>query len=142
MNVTFRRATNRDRTVVERVVDDALREYGLHVLLDASDVDLTDLEAHYDAREVFVGDALPRDGEDYLSYQLIRNVLAVAERPSARFLVLHDARRPDLLREWWTLHAAIRGADLRCRCGLVLWQEIAATAAKPLREFLSTKYGL
>ena len=50
MDVTFRRATNRDREVAARVVDEAQREYGLHVLPDSSDVDLTDLEAHYDAR--------------------------------------------------------------------------------------------
>lgn len=50
MDVTFRRATNRDRAAAARVVDEALREYGLHVLPDSSDVDLTDLEAHYDAR--------------------------------------------------------------------------------------------
>ena len=50
MDVTFRRATNRDRDLAERVVDSALREYGLHVLPESSDVDLTDLEGHYDAR--------------------------------------------------------------------------------------------
>lgn len=48
--VTFRRATNGDRQTAQRLVDGALREYGLHVLLDTSDVDLTDLEGHYDAR--------------------------------------------------------------------------------------------
>jgi GNAT superfamily N-acetyltransferase len=35
---------------VQRLVDDALREYGLRVLLDSSDIDLTDIERHYDAR--------------------------------------------------------------------------------------------
>jgi GNAT superfamily N-acetyltransferase len=48
--VRFRRATNQDADLAERVVDGALREYGLHVLLDSSDVDLTDIERHYDAR--------------------------------------------------------------------------------------------
>jgi hypothetical protein len=35
-----------------------------------------------------------------------------------------------------------RGADLRQRCGIVLWQELAAAAPEPLREFLALKYGL
>lgn len=60
MNVAFRRATNDDRDVAQQIVDGALREYGLHVLPESSDVDLTDLERHYDARggrfEILVDD--------------------------------------------------------------------------------------
>jgi GNAT superfamily N-acetyltransferase len=48
--VAFRRATNGDRQTAQQLVDGALREYGLHILLDTSDVDLTDLERYYDAR--------------------------------------------------------------------------------------------
>jgi GNAT superfamily N-acetyltransferase len=50
MDVSFRRATNRDCDLAQQLVDAALREYGLHVLPESSDVDLTDLEGHYDAR--------------------------------------------------------------------------------------------
>lgn len=50
MDVVFRRADNRDCTLVQQIVDRALRDYGLHVALDADDGDLTDLEHHYDAR--------------------------------------------------------------------------------------------
>jgi GNAT superfamily N-acetyltransferase len=50
MEVRFRRATNADRATAQRIVDGALREYGLHVVLEAGDIDLTDLEQHYDAR--------------------------------------------------------------------------------------------
>jgi hypothetical protein len=92
--------------------------------------------------EVFEREALPRTDKVYLSYQLIRNVLAVAHRPTARLRVLLDGRRPDLLREWWTLHGAIRQASLRQRCGFVLWQELAAVSPTTLREFLAKKYGL
>jgi GNAT superfamily N-acetyltransferase len=46
----FRRATNRDRAIAQRIVDDALRAHGLHIVLEHGDVDLTDLEAHYDDR--------------------------------------------------------------------------------------------
>lgn len=106
------------------------------------------VEQYADLYEVFDQAALPLanskpDGEaEFLSYQLIRNVLAVARRPTARFRVLLDARRPYLLREWWVLHGAIRRAELRQRCGFVLWQEVAASAPEPLRDFLVLKYGL
>ena len=49
-DVVFRRATNRDCAAAQRVVDGTLREYGLHAILDGTDVDLTDIEAYYDAR--------------------------------------------------------------------------------------------
>jgi GNAT superfamily N-acetyltransferase len=48
--MTFRRASNRDRDAVHSLVDRALRDYGLHLLLDSSDADLMDLEQSYDAR--------------------------------------------------------------------------------------------
>ena len=92
--------------------------------------------------ETFEKDLLPTHGDDYQSYQLIRNVLAVASRRSARFVVLLDARRPDLLREWWVIHTAIRDGSLRARCAFVTWQELAAAAPLPLRSFLELKYGL
>lgn len=50
MEVTFRRATNADCAAAQQLVDGALRGYGLHLVLEAGDVDLTDLERHYDAR--------------------------------------------------------------------------------------------
>ena len=50
MDVTFRRATNADCRIAQEVVDRALRDYGLYVVLERGDRDLTDLEAHYDAR--------------------------------------------------------------------------------------------
>jgi putative acetyltransferase len=50
MEVTFRRATRGDSPIALQLVDRALREYGLYALPGSSDVDLTDLEQHYDAR--------------------------------------------------------------------------------------------
>jgi putative acetyltransferase len=49
-DVMFRRATNRDLELAQRIVDEALREHGLHAALDGGDIDLTDLEHHYDGR--------------------------------------------------------------------------------------------
>lgn len=90
---------------------------------------------------VFAVDALPQTSQKYRGYQLIRNVLT-AEQHGWTFHVLCDARRPDLLHEWWAVHAAIRDSALRSRCGFLLWQEIAEVCPLPLREFLDDKYGL
>ncbi len=48
--ISFRRATDGDHEIIVAVVDGALREYGLRVLLDSSDIDLTDLPQHYEGR--------------------------------------------------------------------------------------------
>ena len=48
--VAFRRATQSDLPAVQAIVGAALAEYGLRLLLESSDVDLTDVERHYDAR--------------------------------------------------------------------------------------------
>lgn len=49
-NVQFRRATNADCATAQRIVGDALGEHGMDLLLETSDKDLLDIEAHYDAR--------------------------------------------------------------------------------------------
>ena len=48
--VEFRRATNADCATAQAIVREALGDHGLGLLLDTSDKDLHDLEAHYDAR--------------------------------------------------------------------------------------------
>jgi hypothetical protein len=85
--------------------------------------------------------ALPVKGDDFAGYQLIRNVLAAAHH-NASLTILLDQRRPDLLQEWWSVHSAIQNVDLRIRCGVRTWQEIAAASPPPLAQFLSAKYGL
>jgi len=111
-----------------------------------TEVDFTErprahVERYRDLREVFDVAILPHTPAAYRGYQLIRNVLAAAAH-DYYFVLLCDARRPDLLHEWWQVHAAIRQAELRSRCGFLLWQEVAAASPAPLQEFLCTKYGL
>ena len=89
----------------------------------------------------FEADLLPQAATEYANYQLIRNVLA-AQAHDYSFVLLCDARRPDLLHAWWTVHAAIRSASLRARCGFLLWQEVAAAVPSGLRGFLAEKYGI
>ena len=101
----------------------------------------TVVEAYRDLHEVFDGNLLPRVGGLYQSYQLIRNVLATAAH-AYHFVLLCDGRRPDLLQEWRTVHAAIRHPDLRARAHLLLWQDVAKSCPATLREYLHEKYGL
>lgn len=77
----------------------------------------------------------------YRSYQLIRNVLA-AYAEGARFCVIADERRPDLKEAWFRVMGAVRDAEVRTRCLMLTWQELAAVVPKGLREFLEVKYGI
>ncbi|KAA6457897.1 hypothetical protein DYQ86_21265 [Acidobacteria bacterium AB60] len=77
----------------------------------------------------------------YRSYQLIRNVLA-AYAEGGRFCVMADARRPDLKEAWFRVMGAVRSAEMRSRCLMVTWQELAALAPAGLQAFLAAKYGI
>jgi hypothetical protein len=94
-----------------------------------------------DFNAVFDGSVLRVVDSEFKGYQLIRNVLA-AFHLNATLIVLLDQRRPDLLQEWWAVHAAIRDAPLRLRCGFRTWQQVAAASPPLLAAFLSGKYGL
>ena len=77
----------------------------------------------------------------YAGYQLIRNVLA-AYAEGCSFCVVHDERRPDLREAWFEVMAAAKPADMRVRCKVMTWQELAAMAPEGLQEFLDRKYGI
>ena len=77
----------------------------------------------------------------YVSYQLIRNVLA-AYAAGCSFCVLHDERRPDLREEWFQVMAAVKSAEMRVRLKVLTWQELAAYLPDQLQEFLDLKYGI
>jgi restriction endonuclease-like protein len=85
--------------------------------------------------------ALPTHGGEVRGYQLVRNVLA-AKHHQARLVVLVDQRRPDLLQEWWQVHASIIDSSLRARCGFRTWQQVAAASPRQLQVFLESKYGV
>jgi hypothetical protein len=99
------------------------------------------LEGYRDLEEVFDIASLPRSGERYASYQLIRNVLA-AYSANSSFCVMLDARRPDLLEAWHEIILCVRFADLRTRCKVLTWQELSAALPPGLRKFLKVKYGI
>ena len=99
------------------------------------------VEQYRDLREVFEDRQLPRAKRKYISYQLIRNVLA-ANALGLEFCTLLDARRPDLIEDWYSILRCIRSAALRASCKVLTWQELALCLPDTLRKFLSVKYGI
>lgn len=99
------------------------------------------VESYRDFAEVFDRKALPKTKDCYLSYQLIRNVLA-AQANDCAFCVLCDARRPDLLQAWYEIMRCVLAVELRLRCKVLTWQELAAVLPRVLRRFLEEKYGI
>ena len=99
------------------------------------------VETYRDLRDVFDIKALPRCGDFYLSYQLIRNVLA-AHASQVSFCVIADARRPDLLEAWHAIMRCVRHAELRTRCKVLTWQELSVALPPRLQRFLDAKYGI
>jgi hypothetical protein len=98
-------------------------------------------ESYRDFEFAFDTNILPQSEEKYYHHQLIRSVLAASEQ-NARFVLISDARRPDLLHSWWDVMMAVNDTNLRRRCRFVLWQELAQLAPLQLREFLEEKYGI
>jgi hypothetical protein len=99
------------------------------------------VEGYRDFREVFEFRQLPRAKKKYVSYQLIRNVLA-AHALNLDFCTLLDARRPDLVEDWYGIVRCIRSGTLRAKCKILTWQELAHCLPAALQGFLSVKYGI
>jgi len=94
-----------------------------------------DLETVFDITE------LPVSHGVHHSYQLIRGALAAHHRQQS-FLVLCDARRPDLIDAWYSVLRAVRGCELRSRLAGLTWQELSGVLPKTLQTFLRDKYGI
>jgi hypothetical protein len=99
------------------------------------------VEGYRDFDEVFDATFLPQTEAVYLSYQLIRNVLA-AFAMNCSFCVILDERRPDLREQWFAVMRAIRVHDLKPRCKVLTWQELAEFLPMKLQNFLDEKYGI
>jgi hypothetical protein len=119
-----------------------------HVLFEAklteADFQVQDaelVEQYCGLKEVFECRELPRQGRQYISYQLLRNVLA-AYALDLNFCVSVDARRPDLVEQWYRIMRCIRPMTLRTKCKVLTWQEMARCLPSALRQFLDAKYGI
>jgi len=99
------------------------------------------IERYRDLDEVFDREDLMMSGDAIRGYQLIRGVLA-AYATGGSFCILCDARRPDLIENWYAVMRAVRSCVLRCRLQLLTWQELTAVLPKSLQKFLAAKYGI
>ncbi|HEY0566363.1 MAG TPA: hypothetical protein VGC88_12305 [Terriglobales bacterium] len=129
-----------DRTEVDARIGDLLIEAKLtesNFQFQSEDV----LDRYRDFGEVFATDLLPRTPKGIAGYQLIRNVLA-AYALQCRFCVLLDARRPDLIEQWYAVMRCVRDADMRTRCAVLTWQELTQVVPQELQTFLDEKYGI
>jgi hypothetical protein len=99
------------------------------------------VERYRGMREVFDTRMLPKRGDIFVSYQLIRNVLA-AHALNCSFCVIMDARRPDLMQAWYDVLRCVKSANLRVRLKALTWQEMAKNLPDTLRRFLDEKYGI
>lgn len=99
------------------------------------------VEGYRDLKEGFECSKLPRRGRAYVSYQLLRNVLA-AYALNVSFCVLLDSRRRDLVEDWYGVMRCVRSAELKTRCKVLTWQELAAVLPSRLQRFLDIKYGI
>src|SRR5580700_4655448 len=99
------------------------------------------IEGYRDLEEVFEVRDLPRRDQKYVSYQLLRNVLA-AYTLDLSFCLLLDARRPDLKEDWYEILRCVRITELRNACRVLTWQELACCLPSALQEFLNVKFGI
>jgi len=129
-----------DRTEVDLRLGDLLVEAKL-TESDFQSATKKVLLAYRDFSQVFDLQQLPQTGDRYLSYQLLRNVLA-AQALQCSFCVLVDARRPDLANAWYAVMSCVQPVELRTKLKIVTWQEVAQLAPPALRAFLAAKYGI
>lgn len=129
-----------DRTEIDMkvgglLVESKLTETGFQPAREQLVTRYVDLEAVFDV------EMLPFAYGRFASYQLVRGVLAAAFH-ACSFCVLCDARRPELIENWFQVMTAVRDAHLRSRLKIITWQELATTLPARLQEFLREKYGI
>ncbi len=129
-----------DRTEIDMRLGNLLVEAKL-TESDFQTAPLRLIERYRDFEEIFERDRLRIRNDAVSSYQLIRGVLG-AHATGGCFCVFSDARRSDLIEQWYAVMSAVRSCTLRCSLKLLTWQELAASLPKSLQRFLATKYGI
>lgn len=133
-----------DRTEVDLYIQDGENKIFCESKLTETDFVFEPLPkferyTHFDT--VFESKYLPVFNGETANYQLVRNILAAYEF-NAKFYLFIDARRPDLAKSFYQTVRCIKDIDLRQRCEIVYWQDIAAFCGSDLQEFLMNKYGI
>src|SRR5438552_829531 len=134
------RSGRTDRTEIDMKLGDLMVEAKL-TETDFQTAPARMIERYRDLKEVFDPGDLMMSRDAVPGYQLIRGVLA-ANATGGSFCVLCDARRPDLIENWYAVMRAVRSCVLRCRLQLLTWQELTAVLPRPLQKFLAAKYGI
>jgi hypothetical protein len=134
------RSGKADRTEIDMKLGDLLVEAKL-TETDFQTAPARMIARYRDLGEVFESGELMMSGDVVRGYQLIRGVLA-AHASCGSFCVFCDARRPDLIENWYSVMRMVRSCVLRCRLQLLTWQELAAVLPKSLQKFLNLKYGI
>jgi len=129
-----------DRTEIDMKLGDMMVEAKL-TETDFQTAPAEMIERYRDFEKVFDPGELARSGDSVSGYQLIRGVLA-AYATGGSFCVCCDARRPDLVANWYSVMRAVRSCVLRCRLQLLTWQEMTASLPRSLNRFLEGKYGI
>ena len=129
-----------DRTEVDMKLGTLLVESKL-TESSFEDCEIKRMREYSDFTEVFQLSQLPRFRKQYRCFQLLRNVLA-ANAHNAIFCLITDARRTDLIQDWFEVLGAISTSRLRTRCKLLTWQELAEALPVSLQRFLALKYGI
>jgi hypothetical protein len=131
---------NTDRTEIDMKLGDLMVEAKL-TETDFQTAPARMIERYRDIEEVLDPRELTRSGDAFSCYQLIRGVLA-AYATGGSFCVFCDARRPELIENWYSVMRAVRSCVLRCRLQLLTWQEMTPALPRPLKQFLEIKYGI
>jgi hypothetical protein len=99
------------------------------------------VERYDSLQRAFHVGALPRLGDSYDNYQIIRNLLASVEQ-NRKHILFCDERRPDLVRRYMATVLCLRDIEHRKKCRVVFWQELASACGDSLREWIEEKYGM
>jgi hypothetical protein len=133
-----------DKTEIDLFIQDGDKKIFCESKLTETDFvfkPLSEFQRYKDFEAIFDSTKLPVYGEFVANYQLVRNILA-AYQFNASFYLFIDARRPDLAKSFYQTLRCVKDIDLRMRCEIFYWQDLAAVAHRDLQEFLKEKYGI
>ena len=100
----------------------------------------SDIVERYDKlKDIFHREELPRIGDNYCNYQIIRNLLAAFQH-GGKHMLLCDERRPDLVRKYLQTVTCVKAILNRKKCRVVFWQEIVSACGASLRDWITEKY--
>ena len=92
-------------------------------------------------QEAFHASELRRADDKYLSFRVIRNLLA-AYQYRKRHALLCDRRRTDLIEAYYNTVEALRDDALRSQCRVVFWQDLLSGIDSDISNFIETRFNL